>query len=243
MGLPSKKFLPDIYNDIMNYTNWLSSDASMSERLFCYTTNITSYPKCLKCNNSVTYSSKDKKYYNYCSNNCSILDIAKSFSVTNVSQLQSVKDKKKKSAQEKYGVDNVSQAEEIKEKISKKVIKYWDKIYEGKDFNSEGLTMKQYSHRCHQYAETQYFRNIANIDPNKLRGKDWHVDHIFSVFDGWINNIPINIISDISNLRLITSAQNLKKYRKSEKSIKQLYEDYYLLNPHININMLMIKDH
>jgi hypothetical protein len=148
----------------------------------------------------------------------------------NASSCDHVKDIRKEKAIEKYGVDNVSKAPCVKKTLSEKRSDYWNKIYENKDFTIDGMDRATYGRRCHQYAETQYSRHIDAIDPNRKRSKDWHVDHIFSVTDGFLNDVPINIISDISNLRLITDRENYKKNKKSEKTLAQLYEDFSFEN-------------
>lgn len=49
-------------------------------------------------------------------------------------------------------------------------------------------------------------------------------DHIFSVMDGFYNNIPPEVISHPANCQLSLHVDNLKKGRKSLISIDQLYE-------------------
>jgi hypothetical protein len=144
----------------------------------------------------------------------------------NASSCDYVKDVRKEKSIEKYGVDNVSKAPCIKKDLSEKRSDYWNKIYENKDFTIDGMDRATYGRRCHQYAETQYSRHIDDIDPERKRSRDWHVDHIFSVTDGFLNDVPINVVSDISNLRLITDKENYKKHKKSEKTLVQLYEDF-----------------
>ena len=148
------------------------------------------------------------------------------YGVTNASSSATVKEKRKQVMIERYGVENPSYIDEVKEKISESKIQYWKEVYQGKDFSVEGLTRKQYADRAHQYAETQYQRNKHIIDPEGKRGKHWHVDHIYSVTDGFLNEVPINIISDISNLRLISDLENYRKHKSSHKSLKALYEDF-----------------
>jgi hypothetical protein len=148
------------------------------------------------------------------------------YGVENASSLESVKQIRREKALAEYGVDNVSKSESIKKLIADRKTEYWTNVYKIKQFTSEGLTREQYGRRCHQYADTQYFRHQQQIDPDSKRSKHWHVDHIYSVTDGFLNDVPINVISDISNLRLISDKDNYKKHKKSDKSLEQLYEDY-----------------
>lgn len=146
--------------------------------------------------------------------------------VANISSSKKTKLKKKKKALERYGVDNPSKAASVKQRLSEQRTAYWNDIYKDKNFTADGLTREQYGARAGQYADTQYKRNRATIDPENKRGKHWHVDHIYSVTDGFLNDVPINVISDISNLRLISDKDNYKKNKKSDKTIEQLYEDF-----------------
>ena len=59
-----------------------------------------------------------------------------------------------------------------------------------------------------------------------IRSSLYHIDHIYSVADGFRNNIDPKIISSICNLRLIDSEYNLKKGSKSDISIEELLENY-----------------
>jgi len=155
-----------------------------------------------------------------------MLDMKSLIGVENSSQLQSVKDKKKQLSIEKYGVDNVSKSKEIKNLLSEKRTDYWNQLYKDKNFTSDGLSRIEYRKKCQQYLNTQYKRNKHILDPENKRGKDWHIDHIYSVSDGFINNVPINVVSDISNLQLISAKDNYRKFYASGKTIEQLYEDY-----------------
>ena len=151
------------------------------------------------------------------------------YGVENASSLEFVKQIRRKKALAKYGVDNVSKADSIKKILAEQRSEYWAEVYKTKKFTADGLTRYQYGRRCHQYAETQYHRHQQQIDPEGKRSKHWHVDHIYSVTDGFLNDVPVNVISDISNLRLISDTDNYAKHKKSEKNLDQLYEDYLRL--------------
>jgi hypothetical protein len=146
--------------------------------------------------------------------------------VDNSSRLASVKQKKKDSALKRYGVDNVSKSNEVRIVLADKKRAYWDKVYQHKQFSIGGLSRKQYKHRAQQHATTQYNRHKDLLDPLGIKGKDWHIDHIYSMTDGFINDVPINIISHVSNLRLISAKENYAKNKSSHKTLEALYEDY-----------------
>lgn len=66
------------------------------------------------------------------------------------------------------------------------------------------------------------------INPIKLiRGKNtYHLDHIFSIQQGFRYNIPCEILGNYTNLRIISSSQNQSKSNKSDKELFDLYNDY-----------------
>ena len=152
------------------------------------------------------------------------------YGVENASSLEAIKQIRREKALAKYGVDNVSKAEPIRKILAEQRSEYWAEVYKTKKFTIDGMSRDQYSRRCHQYAETQYYRHQQQIDPEGKRSKHWHVDHIYSVTDGFLNDVPVNVVSDISNLRLISDKDNYIKHKKSEKTLEQLYEDYLRSN-------------
>lgn len=74
--------------------------------------------------------------------------------------------------------------------------------------------------------EITYRDNKSIIDPHSYRGSDYHLDHIFSKYDGFINNIDPKIISSKVNLKMVKSTYNLSKGKKSDISLIELMERY-----------------
>jgi len=70
-----------------------------------------------------------------------------------------------------------------------------------------------------------YNKYRSYINPNRYRrGRySYHLDHIYSVIDGFENNVPIDIISNPNNLKLIPAKENLFKHGKSYISKMLLY--------------------
>jgi len=69
-----------------------------------------------------------------------------------------------------------------------------------------------------------YRKYKSYINPNNhKRGRYYHLDHIYSVIDGYENDIPIEIISNPNNLRLIPAQENLNKNGNSYISKMMLY--------------------
>ena len=60
-----------------------------------------------------------------------------------------------------------------------------------------------------------------------MRGVDYQLDHIYSIYDGYKNNVDPKIISSIFNLQLITEKINKSKGKNSwidKEELITLYE-------------------
>jgi hypothetical protein len=68
--------------------------------------------------------------------------------------------------------------------------------------------------------QTWYYKEVwrlTELIAHKIPGiekrgfKDHHIDHIKSIHYGHKNNIPISIIADLTNLRMLPYKENMKK--------------------------------
>jgi len=83
-----------------------------------------------------------------------------------------------------------------------------------------------YRYKVYSYSDIIYKAYKSDIDPFSLRGQDNHLDHIFSVKDGFYNNVPIKIIGSKYNLRIISKEENIIKRDKSHITYEKLIELY-----------------
>lgn len=83
----------------------------------------------------------------------------------------------------------------------------------------------QYTAAARHLTNRVYNEYKSIIDPNNLRSKDWVIDHVYSIFDGFVNNVPLDVICHYSNLKIIHKTDNSSKGFKSGKTLTQLYED------------------
>lgn len=74
--------------------------------------------------------------------------------------------------------------------------------------------------------EQQYREHFTDIKDAKLRGNDYHLDHIYSVAEGFRKNIPVEVIANYTNLRVISATLNCSKQDECHKTLTQLYEDF-----------------
>lgn len=63
------------------------------------------------------------------------------------------------------------------------------------------------------------------INPMGLtRGKEYELDHKFSKYQGFINNVPPEVIGHYTNLQLIPRHSNRKKYNKCSITLEELIQ-------------------
>lgn len=102
---------------------------------------------------------------------------------------------------------------------------------------SEAIKYKEgfdlYMFEVGRLTEINYKKYKKLINPNGYkRGKfSYHIDHVFSKYEGFKNNIDPEIISSHINLNMVKSDYNLTKGKKSDIDLETLlerYNDFYL---------------
>jgi endogenous inhibitor of DNA gyrase (YacG/DUF329 family) len=120
---------PNLYNEILDF-NISNIDITFKQKVFNYMNNITEIPKCKICNKNVNFY--NNIYSIYCSNKCQNSDtylIEKSnvkrletmqskYGVNYTFDMQSTKDKIKKTLRDKYDTDHISRVESVKKNLS-----------------------------------------------------------------------------------------------------------------------------
>lgn len=95
---------------------------------------------------------------------------------------------------------------------------------------------KDYSTNVRLLTNQTYRKYKHILDPNKIKSSEYHLDHIYSVHDGFKNNINPLIISSVHNLRLVEASENLLKGSKSDITIEELKNKYLLMQLHLNLD-------
>jgi hypothetical protein len=83
-----------------------------------------------------------------------------------------------------------------------------------------------YKSKVNKHSNRSYAVFKEEIDPDNKRGRENHLDHIVSVKDGFVYNIPSEIIGSKHNLRIISLRDNCSKGAKSGATIESLIEKY-----------------
>ena len=112
---------------------------------------------------------------------------------------------------------------------------------ESDEFKSEMLARHKETHPDYGTVKVEnYYRKVRSltgetykkykheIDNDNLRSKEWHLDHIYSVIEGYLNDVPPEVIACKSNLRIIEGKENISKNRRCCITLEALYEEYEL---------------
>lgn len=86
-----------------------------------------------------------------------------------------------------------------------------------------------YKKRVWSITKIQPIETLENYSNRGKNKNDYHLDHIFSIYDGFLNKIQPEIIGSIINLRFIPAKQNLQKHKRSEidkEFLLKLFEDH-----------------
>jgi hypothetical protein len=75
------------------------------------------------------------------------------------------------------------------------------------------------------YGNEKFGEGWENLIGNVHLHKDYHIDHNFSVKEGFINNVDPEIIGHIENLQLLTKLENCTKKAECYISLQELLEN------------------
>ena len=221
------KIVKNYYPDLFTYVKTLQGQ-SLAEQLYNYC-----YPgeyRCITCGiDKVNFQEFTTGYKKYCSPKCSSNSIAckngQQLFLSDPNRVKAMIKKRKQTNLKKYGTRYYVQTHEGKTRNSESNTKFYRTKFPAE---INGRSRKQYTaavrHRTNLvYGEFKYI-----LDPDNKRSRDYVLDHVYSVFDGFTNEVPINVLCHHTNLKLIHKTDNSSKNCRSDKTIEQLYEDYEL---------------
>jgi hypothetical protein len=153
------------------------------------------------------------------------------------------RNKSKETLKNNYGVENPMFSPEIKQQVvNTNIEKYGvENVALLTEFIDKGLHTKYnngtavppglkapfeyYSYKARLVSELEYRKFESSINPDKvIRGREaYHLDHKFSIKDGFMNNVPIEVISSWRNLQMLPGNENQCKNSKSSITLAELY--------------------
>jgi hypothetical protein len=83
------------------------------------------------------------------------------------------------------------------------------------------LEFKKYRRKVYYWTSKNDLTKLENYDKRSLLG--YHLDHKYSITEGFKNKVPPKIIASIQNLRFIPYSENVKKGTKCSITLEELY--------------------
>ena len=252
-ALISSRVVNDISLRVEISSTCLIECDSMAEYAYCILNDIIKHPKCKCCENNTKFKRFKLGYAEYCSVKCRANDpdwqkqTAKTntekYGVTHIAKLKhervkrseqllknretvnynspEIKQKRKQTIYERYGDVNTGWNEKaIESRIRNGTMVPRDQIEPYRRYKNKvsNLTNKQ---------DLSFLDDIEKRGVYTSENKDvYHVDHIVSISEGFLNDVPPEVISSPPNLRCIKACDNMAKNNKSDMTIDELYKEY-----------------
>jgi hypothetical protein len=140
------------------------------------------------------------------------------YGVEYATQTDFYKEKRKKTLKDKYGSETYNNPNKTKE----------TRISNGTQINDDFIkNFLSYKKIATNRTMTMYRNNIQFINPNNLkRGiKSYHLDHKFSLKQGYLLGLPIEVITHPANLEMIHYKDNLIKQDNCSITIQSLLDN------------------
>lgn len=138
--------------------------------------------------------------------------------VRNPAQLETVKQKMRATCIERYGHDNALKVPEITARVraTHESRGQWVSL-------DEMSAYEAYAHEVRLHTRRQ---PLSKRHRRHMKRDGLSIDHIYSIHDGFMNDVPPEIVGHESNLRLMSLSENARKQGRSDKTLEQLLKDY-----------------
>lgn len=241
--------LESLLCDVINSTQFVTS-GRLDERIYCILHDITQVPTCY-CGTPLKFKRFLLGYAEYCSVKCRAnstkwqQQVASSnlekYGVTHVAQLSNERDKRSnRMKQIRPSMDMKKAACNRRATIERLYGKGYNAGWTDKAIqtrvNNGNMVPVELRDEYRDYYDTvvritnkQDLSTLTNIEKRGVIGKDddaHHIDHMFSIYDGFMNDVPADIIGNICNLHCIPGSANIKKRNNSWITLKELYDRY-----------------
>lgn len=122
---------------------------------------------------------------------------------------------------EKYGVPNGGQTQQARQKVSDARVK------NGATPKTLRSLRRLYYDAVWVFTEQSWRDHFEQINPDRINRSHNALDHIYSIQQGFRDNIPPYIIGHWTNLRIISLSENSRKGMRCGKTKDQLFEDFF----------------
>ena len=100
--------------------------------------------------------------------------------------------------------------------------------------------LKRYKNSVEKFTLKVNIKNLPNFDKRgnpKFKKDAYHLDHRYSIKEGFNNNINPKIISNINNLEFIPASENCSKHTICSISLEELLDKIKITNPELLENI------
>ena len=120
-------------------------------------------------------------------------------------------------------MDNPSKSTQVIDKIKQSRVASGDWVSD-----EDRSDLELYRIAVKKISAKSYHDHYYKINPNNLSRSryKYHLDHIFSVEEGFKQGISADVIGHWTNLRMLWHLDNSVKNTKCHKTLEQLMEDY-----------------
>jgi hypothetical protein len=213
-----KRMSATLVNQLTLETSYLDENVTLYERLLNIRLGITEEPKCENCSMGLSgriYWSQ-RKYHSFCSSICrhQHTTLKRTNALTNNnSELAKSISKKSLETQKKRGT--------LAERITKSLI---TKRANGQCVPENLIPAYQaYRSKVHSITKKQPLHLLENIEKRgPVNDGGWHVDHEYSIHQGFIDATPAEITGHFCNLRVIPGKLNISKQEKCSITLSEL---------------------
>lgn len=217
---------PEIWQEVLNLTQFLPPDAKAKRRIWHIMNDVWEIPKCPITNLEVKWW--DNRYLGTANTSARTTLLNKQGKLQN--QSEAVNEKRKQTQLRKIRDNEVVPYEDRTVDMKQYVPKILaTKVEKGMITPIHLKTEREiYQYYVKEATKESWNRHFDTINPNRVpRGNDYHLDHIYSIHQGFIDGIPPYIIAHWTNLRMLTHSENESKQTRCDKSIDQLFEDFF----------------
>jgi hypothetical protein len=248
-----KTGLVDLIQELKTITNFLNEEARLDERIYCVLNDIDHKSLCW-CGNLNKFKRYQLGYSEFCSVKCRANDVGwqkrvsdinlKKYGVTHIAQLaherrvRSDSMKKRMGSLIESGYDFSTQNRKARETMKRLYGEHYnpgwtEKAIQTRIDNGNMVPVelldeyRDYYRNVQLTTKKQKLNGLKNIKKRGVLGKDYdahHIDHIVSIYDGFMNDVPSEIIGNICNLQCIPAKDNITKGNDSWMTIEELYE-------------------
>jgi hypothetical protein len=204
--------------DIIDATSYLSASCDISERLMNIRLNITELPRCIRCNSSLEGQIWKSKlcYLSFCSKACHHAHVTEKRIETMLADGSKIaKATAAKSAKTQRMTGSLDR------RIAAALA---TKRAAGQCVPEELMPEhRRYKREVRKVTSRQPLHTLPNYEKRGFVNDDgWHIDHMYSISEGFKNGVPPEIIGHIANLVMLPGALNVKKQGGCSITLKQL---------------------